>query len=144
MIVTICLLALIYLMRGKEVDDLVARVKDVDWRKLTNEMLERLKRYALKVGRVAARPVLQLYYVLCSDNTSLTDKVMIYAALIYIISPVDLLPRSIYHLLGILDDGAALLFVMNRVSKNITSEIDLQVDTLLDKWFSSDSDLIID
>lgn len=144
MIVTICLLALIYLMRGKDVDELLDKVKNVDFTLKAHEMLERLKRHALKIGRTAARPLVQLYYVLANKNTALLDKVLIYAALIYIISPVDLLPRSIYHLLGVLDDGAALLFVMNRVKKNITDEVDTKVNKLLDQWFGKEIKIIVE
>ena len=54
------------------------------------ELLDRMKEYAMKVGRVAVRPMLLLYYVMLSDETPRKDKLTIFGALAYIILPVDL------------------------------------------------------
>lgn len=41
----------------------------------------RIKTYAIKVGRVAARPVLLVYYVMRSEDTPRKDKLTISGAL---------------------------------------------------------------
>ena len=43
------------------------------------------------VGRTTARPVLLLYYVLRSPETPSSDKMLIVAALSYLILPIDLI-----------------------------------------------------
>ena len=53
-------------------------------------LLKRMKSYAFKMGRVAARPVLLLYYVMRSEETPVKDKLTIFGALAYIILPIDL------------------------------------------------------
>ena len=52
---------------------------------------ERIMDYAMKVGRVAVRPVLLLYYVMRSEETPWKDKLTIFGALAYLVFPVDLL-----------------------------------------------------
>lgn len=69
------------------------------------------------------------------DNTSTLDRVLIYAAIIYTISPVSLLPSAVYHFLGVLDEGAALLYVYNKVKDMITPEINVKVEETLNAWF---------
>ena len=54
-------------------------------------MWDKIKTYAKKVGRVAARPVLLLYYVMTSEETPKKDKLTIFGTLAYIVLPVDLL-----------------------------------------------------
>ena len=54
------------------------------------ELWDRMKEYAMKVGRVAVRPMLLLYYVMLSDETPRKDKLTIFGTLAYIILPVDL------------------------------------------------------
>ena len=45
------------------------------------------------------------------DETSTLDRILIYAAIIYTIIPTDFIPSSVYKLLGVLDDGVAMLYV---------------------------------
>ena len=53
----------------------------------------------------------------------------IYAAIFYTISPVSLIPSSVYKLLGVLDEGAAILYVYKKVKERITPEIELKVES---------------
>ena len=52
---------------------------------------EKIADYAKLVGRTTARPVLLLYYVLRSPETPSSDKMLIVAALSYLILPIDLI-----------------------------------------------------
>jgi hypothetical protein len=42
------------------------------------DLWDRIKEYAMKVGRVAVRPVLLLYYVMRSEDTPWKDKLTIF------------------------------------------------------------------
>ena len=135
MLITISLLILAYLIMGKDIKPLLERVKNIDWRGKINALMDKLRPWALKAGRVATRPMLQFYYVMDDDNTSTLDRVLIYAAIIYTIIPMDFLPRSVFKFLGILDDGVAILFVYKKIKDKITPEINVKVEDTLNEWF---------
>ena len=135
MLITISLLILAYMIMGKDVKPLLERVKNIDWCAKINALKDRLRPWALKAGRAATRPLLQFYYVMDDENTSTLDRVLIYAAIIYTISPVSLLPSAVYRFLGVLDEGAALLYVYNKVKDKITPEINVKVEETLNAWF---------
>ena len=142
MLITISLLVLVYLIMGKDVSGLMAKVKNIDWRGKINELMDKLRPWALKAGRVAARPVLQFYYVLNDEKTSTLDRVLIYAAIIYTILPMDLLPRAVFRFLGVLDDGVAILYVYKKIKDNITPEINRKVEDTLNEWFGVEYELV--
>ena len=135
MLITISLLILAYLIMGKDINPLLERVKNIDWRGKINALMDKLRPWAVKAGRVATRPLLQFYYVMDDENTSTLDCVLIYAAIIYTISPVSLLPSAVYRFLGVLDEGAALLYVYNKVKDKITPEINAKVEETLNALF---------
>jgi len=135
MLITISLLILAYLIMGKDINPLLERVKNIDWRGKINALMDRLRPWAVKAGRAATRPLLQFYYVMDDEKTSTLDCVLIYAAIIYTISPVSLLPSAVYRFLGVLDEGAALLYVYNKVKDKITPEINVKVEDTLNAWF---------
>ena len=142
MLITISLLILAYLIMGKDIKPLLERVKNIDWRGKINALMDKLRPWALKAGRVATRPLLQFYYVMDDDNTSTLDRVLIYAAIIYTILPMDLLPSVIYKFLGILDDGVAMLFVYKKIKDKITPEINAKVKDTLNEWFGVEYELV--
>ena len=142
MLITISLLILAYLIMGKDVSALLEKVKNVDWRAKINALMNKLRPWALKAGRVATRPLLQFYYVMDDDNTSTLDRVLIYAAIIYTILPMDFLPRAIYKFLGVLDDGVAMLYVYKKIKDKITPEINAKVEDTLNEWFGVEYELI--
>ena len=142
MFITISLLILAYLIMGKDISGLLEKVKDIDWRSKINALMDKLRPWALKAGRVATRPLLQFYYVMDDENTSTLDRVLIYAAIIYTIIPMDFLPRSIYKFLGILDDGVAMLYVYKKIKDKITPEINAKVEDTLNEWFGVECELI--
>lgn len=142
MLIAISILVLIYLVSGKDVKPLIEKVKSIDLKKKIKSLIEKLRPWALKVGRAAARPIMQFYYVMDDPKTSTLDKVIIYGAIVYIIIPHDLLPRSVFKLIGVLDDGAAALYVYRRIKDRITPEIRLRVEERLDEWFGVDYELV--
>ena len=142
MLITISLLILAYLIMGKDISGLLEKVKNVDWRGKINALMDKLRPWAFKAGRVVTRPLLQFYYVMDDDNTSTFDRVLIYAAIIYTILPMDLIPSVIYKFLGILDDGVAMLFVYKKIKDKITPEINAKVEDTLNEWFGVEYELI--
>ena len=142
MLITISLLILAYLIMGKDISGLLEKVKDIDWRCKINALMDKLRPWALKAGRVATRPLLQFYYVMDDDNTSTLDRVLIYAAIIYTILPMDFLPRVIYKFIGVLDDGVAMLYVYKKIKDKITPEINAKVEDTLNEWFGSEYELV--
>ena len=141
MLITISLLILAYLIMGKDIKPLLERVKNIDWRGKINALMDKLRPWALKAGRVATRPLLQFYYVMDDDNTSTLDRVLIYAAIVYTILPMDFIPSVIYKFLGILDDGVAMLFVYKKIKDKITPEINAKVEDTLNEWFGAEYEL---
>ena len=142
MLITISLLILAYLIMGKDIKPLLERVKNIDWRGKINALMDKLRPWALKAGRVATRPILQFYFVMDDDNTSTLDRLLIYAAIIYTILPMDLIPSAIYKFLGILDDGVAMLFVYKKIKDKITPEINAKVEDTLNEWFGAEYELV--
>lgn len=142
MLITISIMILAYAIMGKDVKPLLKRVKDIDWRGKINALMDKLRPWALKAGRVATRPLLQFYYVMDDDKTSTLDRVLIYAAIIYTIVPLDFIPSVVYKFLGIMDDGVAMVYVYKKVKSRITPEINAKVEDTLNEWFGVEYELI--
>lgn len=138
----ICITILAYCIMGKDIKAPMEKLGEVDWKRKANELMERLQPYAIKAGRVTARPLLQFYYVMKDEKTSTLDRILIYAAIIYTISPVSLIPSAVYKLLGVLDEGAAVIYVYKKVKGLITPEIKFKVDDTLNEWFGAEYELI--
>ena len=138
MLTIICITILAYCIMGNDIRSLLEKVKDVNWQGKTRELYEKLRPYAIKVGRVAAKPLLQFYYVMNDERTSSLDRILIYAAIIYTISPVSLIPSAVYKLLGVLDEGAAVLYVYKKIKEKITPEINYKVESTINEWFSTE------
>ena len=96
---------------------------------------DRIKTYAKNVGRVAARPVLLLYYVMKSEETPTKDKMTIFGALAYIVLPIDLIKAKRLPIIGWIDEVVSLAVAVQRMQKYITPEMERKVDDQLDKWF---------
>ena len=126
---------LAYCIMGKDVSKLLEGINKYDLRGKIDALMDKLRPWALKMGRVATRPLLQFYYVMEDDKTSTLDRVLIYAAIIYTVLPMDLIPRAAYRFLGVLDDGVAMLYVYKRIKDNITPAINAKVEATLNEWF---------
>ena len=140
----ICITILAYCILGKDIKALMEKIGDVDWKGKAEEVMAWLNPYALKAGRVAAKPLLQFYYVMTDENTSTLDRILVYAAILYTISPVSLVPSAVYKVLGILDEGAAMMFVYKKVKERITPDIDNKVEQTLNEWFGTECERIIE
>lgn len=135
MLITISLLILAYMVMGKDTSALQQRIKNLDLSGKIQSLMDKLRPWALKAGRVASRPLLQFYYVLNDPATSTLDRVLIYAAIIYTIVPTDLVPRAAFKVLGVLDDGVAMLYVYKKIKSRITPAINAKVEDTLNEWF---------
>ena len=142
MFTIICITILAYMIMGKDIKRLLARVKNVDWRDKINRIYIKLQPYALKVGRVAARPLLQFYYVMKDEKTSTLDRILIYAAIIYTISPVSLIPSAVFKFIGVLDEGAALLYAYKKIKGKITPGLNSQVAETHDQCFGTRYEMV--
>ena len=142
MLTVVCIMILAYCVMGKDIRSLLERVKDVDWREKAESLRDKLKPYSLKVGRIATKPLLQFYYVMTDEQTSTLDRVLIYAAIFYTVSPVSLIPSAVYKLLGVLDEGAAVVYVYKKIKDKITPEINAKVNRTLDDWFGVEYEII--
>lgn len=105
--------------------------RNIDYQKLWEQISE----YAKRGGRVAARPVLTLFFVLKSPDTPMGAKAMIIAALSYLVLPIDLIPAKKIPIIGWIDEIGAIYAAYEKVKKYCSPHIELQVDLMLDKWF---------
>ena len=96
---------------------------------------EKITHYAKVAGRVSARPVLLLYYVLKSPETPKSDKLLIISAISYLILPIDLLSAKRLPIIGWIDEIVSLTYAYQKVCKYITPKIESKVDGILDSWF---------
>lgn len=96
---------------------------------------EKLGEYARRAGRVSARPLLLLYFVMKNPDTPKSDKLLILSTLSYLVLPVDLIDAKRLPIIGWLDEVISLSVAYQRVCKYITPEIEFKVEMILDKWF---------
>lgn len=144
MITIICITLLAYAILGKDIKALASKLKDIDWKSRANDIYLWLKPYAQKVGRTAARPLVIFYYVMNDESMSLTDRALVYAALLYTVSPVSFIPSAVYHFLGVLDEGAAVAFVYKKIKEKITPEIMKKVNSTLNEWFGEKAETTVE
>ena len=96
---------------------------------------DRLQEYAMTVGRISARPLLVLYFIMVSKDTPKSDKLMILSTISYLVFPIDFISAKRLPIIGWIDEAFSLSVAYQKVSKNITPEIERKTDALLDKWF---------
>lgn len=101
----------------------------------TKVLKDKLHEYAIKVGRISARPLLLLYFIMVSKDTPKNDKLMILSTISYLVFPIDLISAKRLPIIGWIDEAFSLSVAYQKVSKNISPEIKRQTDALLDKWF---------
>lgn len=135
MIIATCLLILYFTLTGRSIEPLLSRVRNIEWVKRFSRIGKKIKKYALRTGRLAARPVLQLYYVVTDQHTTTAEKALIYGCLVYVVMPHSLIPARIYKLLGLTDEAVAIMTVLKTVNSKVTDDINAKVDETLDRWF---------
>lgn len=146
MIITICLLILIYAIIGRPVGWLVKKLDNVDWEKLAQDAWSKIVTFSKRTGRSATRGALKFYYAMMEGELSTLDKILVYAGIVYIMVPGDLLPRKVLGWLGILDDVGVAVWIYSKVGNSITPDIERKVEETLDDWFGPGvvSELITD
>ena len=133
----ICIMILAYLIMGKNISGLLEKIKNVDWHGKINVLMDKIRPWALKVGRSASRPIF-----MNDEKTTTLERILIYAAIVYTIIPMDLIPRAVYKFLGVLDDGVAILYVYKKIKNKITPEIKTKVEETLNDWFGVEYEVI--
>lgn len=121
---------------------LVEQLQKTDWKGESQKVLSFLRKYALRAGRIAAKPLLQFYYVMTDENVTARDKALIYGSLLYILVPGDIIPRRVFNMLGIMDDIGAVMIVYTRIKNKITPAINFKVEETLDEWFGTKFDVV--
>lgn len=101
----------------------------------TAVLKEKVQEYAMKVGRISARPILLLYFIMVSKDTPKSDKLLILSTISYLVFPIDLISAKRLPIIGWIDEAFSLSVAYQKVCKNITPEIERKTDELLDKWF---------
>ena len=99
-----------------------------------NILWKSLAAFSKRVGRSMARTPLLLYYVLKDDKTTTKDKATIYAALAYLVLPVDLISARSHPILGWADEILSIEIVYDRMRKYITPDMLRRAEAQLDKW----------
>ena len=135
---TICLLLLLYSMLKKPVDSLIEKVRDAKWDRPVRTAWSKIVEFSKKGGREATRIVLRFYYTLTDGDLSSTEKALVYAGIIYIAVPHDLLPKKTLGLLGLVDDAAVASWVFKKIQKSITPAIEQKAQDTLNSWFGYD------
>lgn len=135
MITTICLLILIFTILKRPVGWLIKKLEGVDWKGLAQDAWDKIVLYSKKAGRASTRVVLKFYYAIQDGELSTVEKALVYAGIIYIAVPGDLLPRRILGLLGVLDDVAVAAWIYKKIGDNITPAIERKVEETLDNLF---------
>lgn len=102
--------------------------------KLINYSLlwDKICEYATKAGRGTARPMLQLFFVLKSNDTPKSDKILIYSSIAYLVLPIDLISAKRLPIIGWLDEVVALTVAYQKMKRYITPEIERKVEDILD------------
>ena len=108
-----------------------------------NNLMQKIKETAKKAGLKAIYMALLLYYALESPTISVMDKAIIYGALGYFISPIDIIP-DILPLVGLTDDIAVLAWAFNRIKHNVTDLTREKAKTKLKIWFGNFNENEID
>lgn len=137
--ITLFLLILVFSFLGKPVNFLVDKVKGVNWGEITNTAWSAIRAFGLKAGRTACTPILKYYYVMRAEETTVREKALLYGAILYVISPIDILPKGVLGLLGIVDDAAMVAFVNKKISDKITPGIEAKVIYTLNQWFGDNA-----
>lgn len=128
------------------ITELAKFFKNIDYDKIINNAglgLEYIKKQAVTGSKETTRMMLELYYVMMSEQTSKFNKIIIGSALAYQFLPNDFLPKEDYGILGILDNATALYLAYKRIKKSVTPEIKQKVDDTLAEWARSASEFTI-
>ena len=96
---------------------------------------ERIKENAKRYGRFAAKQAVLMYYVLKSNETPTSAKVIIYGALAYLVLPINFISSKRHPILGWADEIAAIAIAYKKGRQYVTPEMERQAEETLDRWF---------
>lgn len=124
------------------IDSIIESIKNLELPDVLKDLFGKIAAGTRRLGRFATGQLLRLYYVLKEGDLSGSEKAWIYAALVYVLVPGDLIPRRLFHILGITDDALALGYVIAKVKDKITPQIEQKVAMQLDKWFGYEISMV--
>ncbi|OSI23896.1 YkvA family protein [Neisseria dumasiana] len=96
---------------------------------------EKVKKYGKAIGESALEIALKMYYAAQDSDTPVWAKATIYAALGYLIFPVDTIP-DVTPIVGYADDAGALALALTTVAAYIKQEHTDKAKETLKQWFS--------
>ncbi|KAL0490238.1 ykvA [Acrasis kona] len=77
--------------------------------------------------------ILKLFYAFFDRNTKITPKILIILAVLYLLSPIDIIP-DVIPILGLADDAAIITLALKTLSAAVSpNHIQLAQDTL-NRW----------
>ena len=109
------------------------------------KLWEKIKGHAKKVGCEGIRSALRLFYALDNPSMPLKTKMVIYGALGYFISPIDVIPDFIPvvgftdDIFSALDDIGVLAAAVVIAASYIDAEAKAKADAKLADWFGEGS-----
>ena len=113
------------------IKELIRLFKNIDYQRITNQagiIFNHIRKQAANGTKETTKMMLELYYVMLSDNTSKFNKLIIGAALAYQFLPNDFLSKEDYGILGYLDNATILYVAYKRTRKCVTPEISKKVE----------------
>lgn len=99
-----------------------------------NAFIQKIKEFIRQIGSNGAYNAFRIYYALKEGHLSVTDKILVMAALGYFIAPIDLIP-DFFGLIGLTDDAIVLGFVTKKLGERVTPEIDKKAREQVYKYF---------
>ncbi|MBE0508760.1 MAG: DUF1232 domain-containing protein [Marinospirillum sp.] len=90
-------------------------------------------RVARKAGQKVLKPSLELYYAAADKDTPVWAKTVIYGALGYFISPLDLIP-DVIPVIGYMDDAAVIAAAVVTVAAHIKEEHQIKATQICKRW----------
>ena len=91
------------------------------------------RKVLIRAGRVIAKPALEAFEMMIDSSTPPKARVSLFAALTYLIMPIDLVPDLI-PVAGFSDDLVALTAVISLWSQYMSPSIRNRARRRLDKW----------
>ncbi len=117
---------------------MAAKKKKVRYAKYYDEkkFLKKMKSLAVKLGEEVVLRALMLYFILLSGKVPLKVRMIIVAALGYLVLPSDMISDFI-PALGFTDDIAFLSYALDQASKYADEQIKQKAEEKLKSWTSS-------
>ena len=102
------------------------------------KLWEKIQKNARKLGVKVVFEALKLFYMLQDPYVNAADKLIITAALGYMILPLDLMPDFLPG--GFIDDGVILTWALTQLKDKMTEQTLRQAKNKLKEWFPSITD----